>query len=528
MTDHYGRVLVWRFVAERTVPGGATRTGVLYDAFRYWLDYNARYGECLSDSGMTAQKFAETLTELGYPSRKTRGVMVRDLALADDDIDYHDGAIAVQTYFGTGTQPVTTFKPSGGGHAVGYGSEFPWGNDAGEKLDMIVREYSNHGNGRTVREVAEMFGTSEDDVRETLKSANVRKSDPPFAPDRLLDEDVDDLVDEGIEVRRHAYKVKAERAERRDMAKRLADAEAAVADHDARREHIRNGVAAGLREVSPHVQTDPAYSPDGWAAHFPIADPHVGLQVYGKESWTGENYHTDIAADRVVESARRAAGWVDGMSGMLGLPRVIHYSILGDLFHALHYATVSGRPMQVDGRQRRVFEKVVNSVASAIVTMAQVAPIQARLADGNHDGDLVFYAATALAAYFKDDPNISVTTSYNHQCSFLEGETLHILDHGRTWGNLDTPKVGRDAANLMSELGAQYPPHRHAKIWVGDKHSPSLAWPGRHVEVMRMPALASLDDYAQGLNYSHDFDAYCYALGADGRIAHQGRLYEAA
>jgi hypothetical protein len=403
----------------------------------------------------------------------------------------------------------------------------------------------------TRREVAEHFGMPEETVKWRLKNAGIRKNDPPVDPARIANaidapegatkvvtyldgkpvhefETLDALVDDSVEAKRHAVKVKMQRAERAELQRRAETAESLVRDHELKRKHIRNGVAAALREVDVINIAEPRFNEDGWAAHAVIADPHVGLQVYGKESWTGENYHTDLAAERIIDAAARAAGWIDGMSGMLGDPRVIHYSIVGDLFHALQYATVSGRPMQVDGRARRVFEKVLSGVASAIATLAQVAPVEARITDGNHDGDLAFYVATALAGYFRSVPTVSVETSYNHQCSFYEGETLHVLDHGRAWAALDSKKVGADAAVILEEIGEMYPPHRFAKIWIGDKHSPQVAWPSRKTEVIRVPALASLDDYAQGLNYSHDFDAYVYALSPRGTIAHQGRLYEGA
>ena len=495
-------------MGEQLVQGGATRSTALYDAF---ADYHLEHE---GDNVPTQREFLDELTRMGYPSRKSGGVMVRDLSFK--------GA-----YKGTTLEDVADAvnndKP-----LRGYGDEYAWGNNASVKLDMLAGAYSRYGENLTARETGDRFGLPEDVVRHILKAAGIRKSDPPFSADTIESTDTDELVERGLEFKRNAYKVKAERAARRDLELRAETAEAAIRDHDARREHIKNGIAAALRSVAPAPRVDPQYrDPNGWAAHFPIADPHVGLQVYGKESWTGENYHTDLAADRIVEASGRAAGWIDRMAvGLNAPPRVIHFSILGDLFHALHYATVSGRPMQVDGRQRRVFEKVVNAVASAIATLGGVAPVEARLTDGNHDGDLVFYVATALAAYFKDEPHVTVSTSYNHQCSFFEGETLHVLDHGRTVTALESPRAQAGMATVVQEIGELHPPHRRAKVWVGDKHSPATAWHGRHTELIRVPALASLDDYAQGINYSHDFDAYVYALTEKGGIGHMGRLYE--
>lgn len=485
---------------------------MLYDSYRsYASSYRGVHP-------VSEREFYRALHAAGYPSRKTSGHMVRDLELVVQD----DGPAAT-FWNGPTWDNVADAK---GVTPLGYGPAYPWGNDAGAKLDALVRAYSSRGEGMTMREVAEHFGTSEDDVRATLKAANVRKGDPPFAPSRLEAEPIDDLVAEGLDAKRHAYKVKADRRERHDLQRRADSAEAELAALRADRDSLASWCSMAVQGVEPATIATPRYSDTGWAAHVPIADPHVGLQVYGKESWTGENYHTDLAADRIVDAARRAAGWVDGMRGMLGAPRVVHYSIVGDLFHALQYATVSGRPMQVDGRARRVFEKVVNAVATALSTLGQISPVEARLTDGNHDGDLVFYVATALAAYFRDVPHISVQTSYNHQCSFYEGETLHVLDHGRGWTDVSAKRVGAEAATILHEIGEMYPPHRRAKIWVGDKHSPAAAFHGRQVEVIRVPALASLDDYAQGLNYAHDFDAYVYALTERGTIGHTGRLYE--
>jgi hypothetical protein len=494
---------VREFLTDCTRPGGTTRSSVLYDTYcKYESGYRGR-------APISSTEFYYALRDLGYPARKSNGVMVRDLAIVVQHDDAAEASVVgAQTYLDG--QPVAT---------VAF-------DDAGAKLDAIVACYSKHGKNMTMRETADHFGISEDEVRATLKAANVRKSDPPFDPARVEAEDVDDLVDEGLAIKRERYKVEAARRERADLERRALEAESMVRDHELKRQHIMNGIRVALRDVEPIEFGEPAYHDDGWAAHAPVADPHVGLQVYGKESWTSENYHTDLAAERIVDAAARAAGWIDSMRGMLGAPRVIHYSIVGDLFHALHYATVSGRPMQVDGRSRRVFEKVVNAVATACTTLVQVAPVECRITDGNHDGDLAFYVATTLAAFFNNTPLVRVESSYNHQCAFVEGETTHILDHGRSWTSLDAKKVGAEAANIRAEMAEMYGMTKRAKIWVADKHSPAGAWHGRHVEVIRVPALASLDDYAQGLNYSHDFDAYVYALTERGGIAHQGRLYE--
>lgn len=491
------QVAVW--ADETLYSGGSTRSTVLYNAFFSW------YRDSVGDDVPSQAEFYRELVDMGYPSRKSGGVMVRDLSFKDD-VAAHDDSIKITW---TSDDTCTVMRA-----------------DAAPDVDDLAAAYSRHGQNLTAREVAEAFGISEDIVKLMLKNAGVRKSDPPFSADTLDSGDTDELVERGLEYKRNAYKVKAARAERRDLERRVEAAESAMRDHDARREHIKNGIAAALRTVDPPQLERPAISETGRAYHFPIADSHVGLQVYGKEAWTGENYHTDLAADRIVEAASKAAGWIDSMRSVSGAPRVVHFSIIGDLFHALHYATVAGRPMQVDGRQRRVFEKVVNAVATAIVQLAEVSAVEARLTDGNHDGDLVFYVATALAAYFKDVPHVNVQTSYNHQCSFFEGETLHVLDHGRTVTALDSPRAQAGMATVVREIGEMYPPHRRAKVWVGDKHSPAAAWHGRHTELIRVPALASLDDYAQGINYSHDYDAYVYALTDKGGIGHMGRLYE--
>jgi hypothetical protein len=489
------------FIDEATRPGGRTQSSVLYDAYREFVT-----GKGIRPA--SPNEFYNELAHRGYPSRKSGGVMVRDLSLLisgvlPDDVD------AVQTWLDG--EPVATVKPDG--------STLP-------TVDELAAQYCERGANMTAREVAEHFGVSDDWVRDTLKAEGITKKSAPFSDATFEATDVDELVTESLAMKRHLYKIKADRAERREWQNRAIGAETALAALRRDRETLASWCRMAVMDVAPAEIEPPRYSDTGTAYHAVVADPHVGLQVYGKEAWTGENYHTDIAADRIVDAARRAGSWVDSMRGVLGAPRVIHYSILGDLAHAQFYATVSGRPMQVDGRSRRVFEKIVNACATAISTLAQVSPVEARLTDGNHDGDIPFYVATALAAYFREVPHVNVSTSYNHQCSFFEGETLHVLDHGRTVTALESKTAHADMATVVREIGEMYPPHRRAKVWLGDKHSGAGAWHGRHTELIRVPALASTDDYAQGINYVHDYDAYVYSLTERGGIGNVGRLYE--
>jgi len=143
-----------------------------------------------------------------------------------------------------------------------------------------------------------------------------------------------------------------------------------------------------------------------------------------------------------------------------------------DYFHmndATFTTPKSGHNLDVDGRLPKIFEVGATSVCKAIERCLEVAPVHVILVRGNHDGDLSYFLATVLKAYFRNDKNITVDTETLARKYYRYGNTLLGMCHMASRG-LKPERLG---AIMAKEAKADFALTTHHEWHVGHTHRAS-------------------------------------------------------
>lgn len=175
------------------------------------------------------------------------------------------------------------------------------------------------------------------------------------------------------------------------------------------------------------VAPEPAHTEADLCTVYPLADLHVGLMSWGKE--TGADYDLKIAETlfqrtlgRLIDQAPPAAEGV-----LLGL---------GDLSHANDSTATtpaSGHNLDVDSRHEKSVMAAVRMMVWAVErALAKHSSVVLRFLKGNHDPEVAFAVAVALAMRYEVEPRVTVDLSPSMFWFHRWGEVGMGATHGHT------------------------------------------------------------------------------------------------
>lgn len=162
------------------------------------------------------------------------------------------------------------------------------------------------------------------------------------------------------------------------------------------------------------------------AACFNLFDCHFGKLAWTPE--TGSDYDLRIA-ERMYRSA--LASLVD-----YAKPFRLERAFLGigsDLFHVDNGArqTTAGTPMDTDGRHAKIIEIVVTTLVAGVEYLLQHADeVHGLFLPGNHDRLTSYFACRELAAYFRNEPRVSIDCGPTSRKYIHYGRNLIGFTHG--------------------------------------------------------------------------------------------------
>jgi len=248
------------------------------------------------------------------------------------------------------------------------------------------------------------------------------------------------------------------------------------------------GALEGMEPAAP--VSPPSHTLDGLLTVYPLADVHMGLMAWGKE--TGEDYDTAIAADRVRSWVARAvdASPASGTAVILGL---------GDLTHADDQSNMTPRSkhvLDVDTRHFRTLDGTIQALAYGIEYAARKhARVIVRILPGNHDLNTYMAVMFALAERYRQDPRIEVQKVPGEFWVYRHGQCLLAAHHGHGG------KPERMVMFLADEHASEWGQTRHRFLWTGHLHHLKAADIGG-VQWMQLRAMTAKDAYAAGNAYS--------------------------
>jgi hypothetical protein len=192
---------------------------------------------------------------------------------------------------------------------------------------------------------------------------------------------------------------------------------------------------------------------------YPLADAHVGMLAYGKE--TGESYNTDIAADRIRSWVARAVAASPSSAVAVILD-------VGDLTHADDDTNVTPRskhPLTVDSRHFRTLEVTIAALSAAIECALQKhGRVIVRILPGNHNQTSYMAVMFALAERYRNEPRVEVQKVPGEFFIMEFGAVMLAAHHGHG------AKPDRMVNFLADEYAQIWGRTRHRFLWTGHLH----------------------------------------------------------
>lgn len=259
-------------------------------------------------------------------------------------------------------------------------------------------------------------------------------------------------------------------------------------DPDLVAERVR-AIFEGLAPAAPVPA--PTYNDIDLLTVYPIADAHIGMRAWSKE--TGESYDTDIAVGRL-------RSWIGQL--VASSPRSHEAIILdvGDTTHmddGTNQTPASKHILDVDGRFFRTLEMTIAALADATeLALAKHERVHIVIIAGNHNPHSYMAILFALAERYRENPRVTVRKDPREFWAYQFGDCLLSAHHG------DKAKPERLVMFLADEYAEEWGATKHRFLWTGHLHHHRSADIGG-VKWEQLRAMTARDAYA----YTHAYSA---------------------
>ena len=245
---------------------------------------------------------------------------------------------------------------------------------------------------------------------------------------------------------------------------------------------------AGYAGAAPLIPA-PSAADDDLLTVYPLADLHVGLYSWARES--GDDYDVDIATDLVRRNINTLVSKSENSKRAVILG-------LGDLFHQNDQKNAtpgSGHRLDVDGRWSRVFEAGAKLIVSLVdIALQKHGHVDLVLIPGNHDEDASVCLRVALGLFYSNNPRVTVYSKPGLHWFMRFGKVLLGATHGHTM------KADRMAMMLATDCARDWGETEHKHVFFGHVHHEQAKEVGPvRVESFNTPA--AKDAWAAGGGY---------------------------
>lgn len=226
-------------------------------------------------------------------------------------------------------------------------------------------------------------------------------------------------------------------------------------------------------------------------AEVNIADLHLGKLAWHGD--TGVNYDSKIARDIFYGIIGEIA------EELRGKPlEYITFVWTNDFFNSdtIDKTTTAGTPQDTDVRWQKMFNLGCDMLVAATDILAGIAPVKMFYTASNHDELNAYHAVKYLAAWFRNDPRVSIDTDAKPRKYLLYGNTLLGFGHGDKEGPPGTKdKASRLASMMPIEAADLWGQARFREFHAAHLHSEQMIQEINGVIVRRISAPTAADTY---------------------------------
>jgi hypothetical protein len=244
---------------------------------------------------------------------------------------------------------------------------------------------------------------------------------------------------------------------------------------------------------------------------YTLTDHHFGMMSWGEETGGGD-YDLKIAEQLIL----------DWFAMAIKLSPDAHAAILAQLGDLLHFdgtkaiTPTSGHILDADSRFAKIVRVVIRTLRRIIrMLLEKHEHLHIVMADANHDPASEIWLREMLAAFYEDEPRVTVDRTPGTYYAYEWGKTSLFYHHGHQRGLKDVDVTW--VARFRELFGRTKFSYGHT----GHLHSDAV-FPGRLVKVERHETLAAASTYDAHKGYHAPRSAkvltYSKRFGEVGRI----------
>ncbi len=256
-----------------------------------------------------------------------------------------------------------------------------------------------------------------------------------------------------------------------------------------------------------HLIPEPDVSHDNTFTVYPMADFHIGLMAYARE--TGENYDLKIARETLMQSM---------ISVINQSPPSGHAIILGlgDMLHFDGYEPVtsrSGNFLDVDGRYPKVLRTALDIIRATIdLALQRHKTVEVRILPGNHDDQSAVALSLAFSLFYENNERVTFDDSPSRFWWKRIGKVFLGATHGDKTKMRDLPLV------MAADNPQDWADSTYRRIYCGHFHNESSIEEGG-VLVTTLRAPVAKDAYHSFSKYRSGRSVYSDTYDVSGRMA---------
>lgn len=239
------------------------------------------------------------------------------------------------------------------------------------------------------------------------------------------------------------------------------------------------------------------YDPEGQVLEINLADPHVGLLSWRKES--GEDFDLKIVKKRFFECIND----IVERCKYIKLKKIIFVG-LGDVLHVdnNNQTTTNGTFQQTDGRLEKITECAEDMLIDSITILGKLAPVEFIHLCGNHDRLTGYMLARSVKNAFRNDQNVTFDISPDPIKHRAFGISLVVFHHG------DLPK--KNTFDLPINFAREsISKTKFTEVHCGHYHTEESKVVGG-VRVRYLPTIAASSYWEHQQGYKSDRAIVCY------------------
>ncbi len=241
-------------------------------------------------------------------------------------------------------------------------------------------------------------------------------------------------------------------------------------------------IVALLESYSPKVEKDYNAVKDPVVYEISLPDIH-----YGK--YTGQTL--DEAEEEYMNTVKDLLAKAEG----LDIEKIL-LPIGNDGMNSEGYsrATTKGTPQQDSAEWQETFVGYCNLMVRAINYLANTAPVDVVVVQGNHDYERMFYAGEYLRAFFKNDERVSVDNNFDSRKYYKYGVNLIMFTHGDKEKTADMPLI------MATEQPMLFAQATFREVHCGHKHKERVD-EFRGIKVRFIPSICANDAWHKMMGY---------------------------